>query len=242
MRHAVLENWARGNGPLHRFDPRAKVICLFLFLAAVSTTPPAALVTFESYLAVTFSVMVISGLPLPRLLLQSAVALPLTISFAAISYCTTGSIAVSAGLIARSQLCVWATLLLVATTPLSLLLGALQQMWVPEGLLEIGQFLYRYLFVIVDQGVRMRWAAAARDGGKLRGGARQSLLDRASGALAVLFACSYKRATGIHRATLARCSGGGFPALTRPRMRARDYLLVAGSAMLLLGVRLAATH
>lgn len=242
MRHVVLESWARLDGLLHRLDPRAKVICLVLFLVAVSTTPSASLPTFAVFLGIAFTGLVVSRLPLGRLLLQSTVALPLSLSFAAISYWTTKDAAASLGLIARSQLCVWATLLLVATTPLPLLLAALEAMWVPAGLLEIAQFLYRYLFVIVDQGVRMRWAAVARDGGRLRRNSRQSMLHRASGALAVLFACSYERAAGIHRSTLARCTRGGFPTLHRPLLQTRDYLFVACSAILFLGVRLAAAY
>ena len=107
-------------------------------------------------------------------------------------------------------------------------------------MLEIAQFLYRYLFVIADQGQRMRWAAASRDAGRLSRSNRQSLLDRAGGALAVLFACAYNRAEGIHRATLSRGGGhSGFLVLTKPTLGKRDLFIAVGSLLLFLGVRIA---
>ncbi len=242
MRHTAIEQWARGPGPIHAMDARVKLVVVATFLIAVSTTPSANWLAFAAFATMVFVALVVSGLPIRRLLLRSALLLPFAAVFAILSYLQASDIGASSALVVRSQLCILATILLVATTPLPLLLAALESFWVPTSLLEIAQFLYRYLFVIVDQGQRMRWAAMSRDAGRLVAANRRSILDRAAGALATLFACSYKRAEGIHRATIARGSRGGFPVLSKPGLKSSDLFIAAGSVLFLLGVRIATVN
>ncbi len=233
-----MDRWARGAGPLHRLNPKAKIIILLSYLIAVSTTPSNELLTLAAFAGIVFIALVLSGLPFAGLMLRAAITLPFSISFALLTYFAGGEGRVAAGVLLRGQLCVLGTLLVVATTPLSLLLRALESFGIPAAMLEIAQFIHRYLFVIADQGQRMRWAAASRDTGKMR--SNQSLLQRTGGAVGVLFACSYARAEGIHRATLARGPKGGFPVLNAPPMRKLDAFASACSVLAILGVRLAA--
>ena len=37
MHHVVLERWSRGASPLHRRDPRVKVLALLVFLIVLAT-------------------------------------------------------------------------------------------------------------------------------------------------------------------------------------------------------------
>ena len=37
MHHVVLDRWSRGSSPLHRRDPRAKIVALLVFLVALAT-------------------------------------------------------------------------------------------------------------------------------------------------------------------------------------------------------------
>ena len=233
-----MDLWARGAGPWHRLNPKVKVIILLTYLVTVSTTPSSELITLTAFAGVIFTAMVSSGLPLLGLLLRSAFTLPFSFSFALLSYFANGEGRAAVGVLLRGQLCVLGTLLVVATTPLPLMLRALESFGIPAVMLEIAQFIHRYLFVIADQGERMRWAAASRDAGKMK--SRQSLLRRVGGALGVLFACSYARAEGIHRATLARGPKGGFPVLNSPPVRILDVFAATCSVLTILGVRLAA--
>ena len=98
-------------------------------------------------------------------------------------------------------------------------------MGAPVMLISVAQFLYRYLFVLFDQALRMKQAAACR------GGLRW---DAASGAAAALFVSSQERATRIHGAMLARGFQGASPTLDPPHWRGVDTMLVVG-AMILLG-------
>jgi cobalt/nickel transport system permease protein len=82
----------------------------------------------------------------------------------------------------------------------------------------------------------MRLAAACRQG-RARGGGRSGF-RAATGALAVLFARSYERAEGIHRAMQARGFTGRFALLYSTRFEARDgvFLLVVSAFLVLVRV------
>jgi len=99
---------------------------------------------------------------------------------------------------------------------------------VPRFLLMVAQFVYRYLFVISEEAQHMRVAAASRAG---TGRARGAVFRAAAGALAVLFARSYERASAIHRAMLARGFEGRFRLIAAPRLGAADAVFVAAAAV-----------
>jgi cobalt/nickel transport system permease protein len=134
----------------------------------------------------------------------------------------------------KSFLSGFAALLLVGTTPLPKLVGALDWLGAPRTLLLVIQFLYRYLFVISEQGQHMRQAARSRQGTVRRGNSR---FHAAGGALGVLFARSSERADGIYRAMLARGFQGRFP-LGAPRaFSVRDGVFLALAASLCVATR-----
>ena len=95
----------------------------------------------------------------------------------------------------------------------------------PAILLEVIQFVHRYLFLIAEQAQRMAIAARAR-------GARRSFAAVA-GSVGVLFARSYDRAEAIHRSMLARGYTGSLPSRERLRFRMavlpRSHRLCDGS-------------
>ena len=84
----------------------------------------------------------------------------------------------------------------------------------------------------------MRKASVSR-GGSVRAAASHSGRFRAAaGALAVLFARSYKQAGEIHRAMLARGFQGRFHPLASPHFHAADivFLVLASAAPVMLRV------
>jgi cobalt/nickel transport system permease protein len=102
----------------------------------------------------------------------------------------------------------------------------------------VGQFLYRYLFVISEESQHMRAAGIAR-GASIRGIlAHRARFRSAAGALAVLFARSYLQAEGIHQAMLARGFQGRFHLLRQDRFRWTDAVFVVVAALLPWSIRL----
>lgn len=230
MHHVVVEGWNRLDSPLHRLDARAKIGALLFFLIAVSTTPPLAQIAFAAYLSLLIVMMIASRLPFLGLLERATLVLPFSATFAAITWWSGNPLSALA-LMEKSFLSGLAALLLVGTTPLPRLVGALDSLGAPRTLLLVIQFVYRYLFVISEQGQHMRLAARSRQG---LGRSRSSRFHAAGGALGVLFARSSERADGIYQAMLARGFQGRFP-LGAPRsfsLRDAVFLFLAASVCL----------
>ena len=87
MHHVVLERWSRGASPLHRRDPRAKIVALLVFLVVLATAHRA----LAGAGARRCSLLLCGGLlwarmPLCRRLARAALVLPFTAVFAAVCW------------------------------------------------------------------------------------------------------------------------------------------------------------
>jgi cobalt/nickel transport system permease protein len=236
VHHVVLEHWSRRASLIHTRDARVKFAATLIFLILTATTPPDRYPAFAGYFALVIAAIGIARLPLASVLLRAGAVLPFSLMFAAVSW-TSGDSTRATALILRSYISAAAVLLLVSTTRLPDLLRALQWFRVPGLLILIAQFLYRYLFVLSEQAQHMRLAARCRTGAARSQGARRSRFHAAAGALSVLFARSYMRADGIHRAMLARGFSGHFPSLTPQSARWADALFLLIAIVIPLGIR-----
>lgn len=239
MHHVVLERWSRGASLLHRRDARAKTIALLVFLVLLATAHRDLLALGACYFALLLSAILIGRLPLAGALARSAIVLPFSLVFAAVSL-LAGDSARAIALLAKSYLSALAVLILISTTPIPSLLRGLEQMGVPHFLLMVSQFLYRYLFVISEEAQHMRIAAVSR-GSSVQGFVgHKDRFRAAAGALAVLFARSYARAERVHRAMLSRGFEGHFRLLTMPRFGWADTAFLAVALLLPAAARMAA--
>jgi len=234
LHHVRVDQWSRGTSALHSRDPRAKLGALLVFLVVLATTPANAAITLAIDAALLLAGILIAGLPLFRLLLRAMVVMPFSITFALLSW-IAGDRWRAIGLVEKSYLSAVAVLLVIGVTSLPALLTGLERLGAPRMLVLVAQFLYRYLFVISEQAQHMRLAAASRQGDP--GVHRKGRFRAAAGALAVLFARSYYRAEGIHRAMLARAFTGHFPLLHSVRFRLADAIFVCATAGFLILVR-----
>jgi cobalt/nickel transport system permease protein len=215
---------------LHTRDPRAKLAALLVFLIALSTTRPGAQWAFAAYAILLLIAVNRARLPILGLAGRAALVLPFSATFALITWWSGDSMRALA-LAEKSFLSGMAAMLLVATTPLTGWTAALESWRVPRMLILVIQFVYRYLFVIAEQGQRMRWAAACRGSHKSGG------LRVAAGLVGVLFARSWQRADGIYHAMLARGFRGRFvPAVAAP-FRASDALFFSACLAGCLAIR-----
>ena len=124
-------------------------------------------------------------------------------------------------------------ILLGATTTFPSTLRALEALRVPHLFVLIAGFVYRYLFVVVDEVQRMRAALAARAYRP-----RTALQAAAVGRVATaLFLRTHARGERVYLAMLSRGYTGSVPALERLSFRAADVAFVAAVAALVLPIR-----
>jgi cobalt/nickel transport system permease protein len=233
----VLDRWARGSSALHRRDPRAKIVALLVFLIALATAHRGLPLFACGLLVLLVAALVWARVPVWGALVRAGIVLPFSAVFAVVSW-MAGEPARGEVLAIKSYLSALAVLFVISTTPLPVLLRGLEAMGAPHFLLDVGQFLYRYFFVISEEAQSMNRAAAAR-GASVRQWTSGGRRFRASaGALAVLFARSYARAEDIHRAMLARGFQGRFLLLRGRRFGRADLLFTAIASLVPVALRI----
>jgi cobalt/nickel transport system permease protein len=167
------------------------------------------------------------------ILLCAAAVLPFALFFAAMSL-LAGDPAKAALLVVRAWLSGLVATILVATTPMPRLIAGLEMLRAPRILLQVMQFLYRYLAVLAEEAATMLQAGSAR------AGSLRTLRFRQAGAIAgVLFARSYARAQAIHRAMISRGFEGRLPAVRQAPLRFADACFGAAAVAAAIAVRAA---
>jgi cobalt/nickel transport system permease protein len=231
VHHVVLDQWSRGGSPLHHRDPRVKIIALLVFLIVLATARQAVPLLAAGMFALLVGTLLWARLPVMGAVTRAGIVLPFTLVFAVVNW-MAGDPSRGMALAMKSYLSALAALIVVSTTPLPVLLRGFEMLGAPRFLLMVAQFLYRYLFVISEEAQHMRKAAASR-GGSFRS---------AAGALAVLFARSYKQAGEIHRAMLARGFQGRFHPLQTPHFHAADIVFAISATAAPVALRAALEH
>jgi len=138
----------------------------------------------------------------------------------------------------RAWLSVLAAGLLISTTHFVELLRAMKSLGVPKAIVSVISFMYRYIFVLVDEAMRLSMARDSRsadpDG---RGGG--TLLWRArvlGGMISTLFLRSYERSERIYSAMLARGFTGEIRTLEDTSLQHTDLITLAAFLTLLVTV------
>jgi cobalt/nickel transport system permease protein len=247
---------------VHALDPRVKLLLALAFILAVALTPVAAWPAYVLLFAVILSVVLFSELGVGFVLKRSALALPFVLAAVPILFTAKGSalLALPVGpwtltitvdgaqrfltILLKSWLSIQMAIVLAASTPFPQLLVAMRAVRMPRLMVAIIGLMWRYLFVLVDEVLRLSRARAARSGDPGTPGARLggSLGWRArvtGGMAGNLLVRSFDRGERIYAAMAARGYDGEvrtFP--LRPIPVSQRIVLGAGLVALLLLVLL----
>lgn len=218
---------------IHRRHAAAKILATVILLVSIATLNEHDAPACGIYLFLLLICALACRLPLPSLLRASTAVLPFALCFALVSG-LEGEPARAAMMVVRAWLSGFAAVLLIATTPMPNLITGLEWLRTPAFLLQVMQFLYRYLMVLAGEADAMKQAGLARAGSIWKLQFRQ-----AAAASAVLFARSWARALAVHRAMVARGFEGHIPSSRQTVFRLPDAGFTAGAALLIAGVRAA---
>ncbi len=241
----AMDEFAGGTTPVHRLDPRAKVLTCIVFIVCVVSFGRYEVSGLMPFFLYPFAMLALGHLPVKmiarKVLMVSPFALLIGIFNPLIDTETmlrVGSVDISGGWISfasillRFLLTVGAALILIATTGFNSVCMALERMGVPRVFVMQLLFLYRYLFVLADEGSRMMRARSLRSfqgngmGMRVFGSMAGSLLLR-----------TLDRAQRIHLAMLCRGFDGTVRLLKRMRIGVREAAFVLGWSALFVGMR-----
>jgi cobalt/nickel transport system permease protein len=250
MRHSFLDKYSHLNSPVHRRDPRLKFLLSLLFIIAVVLTPAGSWLTFAAYFGMLAAVFAISRLPLGYVLKRSLVILPFVLLLGIINLftrpgaellgfdlggwhlsVTDGGLIFIGTLLARSWLSVLSLILLTSTTALPALLKGIERLGAPKVLVMIMSFMYRYLFLLIDEVLRMKQARDSRSVGNPTTSFQAKTVGSMIGSL---FIRSYERGERVYAAMAARGFEGRSRTLNELAIDRTDVVAGAGLAILML--------
>ena len=162
----LADRYRVGTSPVHRLDPRVKILLVLTYILGLTLAAPGAWASYAAFLAVILTAAGLSGLGFAYALRRSYVAVPFVLAAAALPFTVRGPtlsalpvlgwpvselglvLFLSIGL--RTWLAVQAAILLTATTPFPSLLWGLGALRVPPALVAVVGLMYRYLFLAGD--------------------------------------------------------------------------------------------
>jgi cobalt/nickel transport system permease protein len=232
----TMDTISRQDTFIHRMDPRIKVLTTLVFIVCVVSFGKHDISALVPFLVYPLFLVVLGELPVVYLLRKVMIAAPFAILIGIFNplldqevLLQVGRFGISGGWISffsillRFTMTVGAALILIATTGYHAVCMALEKMGVPQVFVVQLLFLYRYLFVLVDEASRMVRARSLRSFGA------KGLGLRVFGSMAGhLLLRTMDRAQRIHLAMLCR----GFDGTIRPfhplRVRGWEVLFLLG--------------
>ena len=228
MEHSFIDKYCKSDGPIYRLDPRVKIICAIAYILSVVLTPPTAISQFALFLVIVLVTILLSQVPLGYVLRRSLVIFPFVLMVVVfIPFLKKGEAGGSYGglwvvwnVIVKSWLSVLAMILLGSTTDFQLLLKGLEKLHIPKIFLMTLAFMYRYIFIIVDEAMRMERAHRSR----YFGGQILRQIHIIGNIIGLLFIRAYERGERIYQSMCARGFDGEIKTLSQLKFKQQDIV------------------
>lgn len=262
MQTKTFDRYVGRDSPVHRLDPRLKVVVTAVAVVATVLLPDGAWAGFGLTWLGILGLAWLARLPYRMVFRRALVIIPFWLTAITVLLNVPGTAVVTgqigpfslaitdvglvrfASIIIRGWLAVQLAIMLTAVTAFPDLMHALTHLRVPAVLVSIISFMYRYLFVLADEAVRLLRARQARSarhpGTGTQGG---SLLWRAQVAgymIGQLFSRSLERSDRVYNAMLARGYHGRLLTINPHQMTRRDWLAGVAALCIILLVQILA--
>ena len=177
-----LDPYRHSQSLVHQLDGRVKFVLAVAYILTCSLTPISAWAVYILLFALILSIEILSTLGVGYVLKRASLALPFVLAALPVIFTMKGvelfslplgtwTLTASVeglerfGSIAlKSWLSVQVAIVLAATTPFPELLQAMRAVGIPRLLVAMFGLTWRYLFVLVDEALRLMRARSARSG------------------------------------------------------------------------------
>ena len=257
-----LDPYRGGQSPVHCTDARVKFVLTVAFILTAALIPIGAWPIYVLLLAMVISLIILSGVGVGYVLKRAALAFPFVLAALPLIFTTPGlqlfsltlgtwEITVTLpgverffSIALKSWISVQAAILLTTTTQFPDILTAMRAVRVPRLLVAIIGLMWRYIFVLADEAIRLMRARAARSGetdvpGHRKGGRISWRAQTAGGMAGNLFIRSIERSDRIYVAMLSRGYDGELRTMPLRELEASNWIvLIIGGGILILLVAL----
>lgn len=245
MHISILDPYIDRPSLIHVLDPRIKLILTIAYILTCALLPSGAWPAYLILFALIFSAVILSNLGVGFVLKRALLALPFVLAALPILFTQPGPVAwrIPLGFTTlvvtqpglerflsitfKSWVSVQAAILLASTMPFPDLLLAMRAVKFPRLLVAIIGLMWRYLFVLADETLRLIRARASRsaetaDVGRRTGGSIAWRARVTGGMVGNLFLRSFDRSDRIYLAMISRGYDGeirNFPLMPVPPLQ-----------------------
>lgn len=253
MRHGYIDEHSGINSFIHRLDPRVKIICFAIFIIFVIFTEPTSVIAFLLYGVLIAVLILLSKISPGFILKKTLIIVPFVLMVAVfIPFYKEGEIAggysfgtlkvvvtydgltIFWNVLVKAYLCTLSMILLVASTKLSDFLKALEELRAPSIFIMILSFMYRYIFIVVNELMKMRQAKEARS----LGGSKWYHTKVFANMIGVLFMRTYERAEYVYLAMCSRGFEGKIKTVNDFHLKVGDVWFLLSTISVLTGIRI----
>ena len=255
----AFDHFHHKHSPIHDLDPRIKVLVTVAFILSNALLPDGSWLAFALVWLVLLVANDQSDLGLGYTFKRSFVALPFALVAVSAIFSPIGEplaewnlgfitlmptdfgVVRFLSILARSWLSVQMGILLVATTQFPDLIHAFEHLKLPKMLTTVIAFLFRYLFILVNEVFRILRARESRSAGLpgvKRGGSLIWRVQTTGSMAGQLFLRSYDRSDRIYQAMISRGYSGHLRTLNPHDMNQTDWNVFFIAIFLLIVIQL----
>lgn len=251
-----LDPYRPGYSPVHALDARIKLVLTLAFILTAALTPAGAWPVYILLLALALGVEILSELGVGYVLKRAVLALPFVLAALPVVFTLPGKPLFSlmlgpwaltatlpgverfVSIALKSWVSVQAAIVLASTTEFPDLLMAMRALRIPRLLVSIFGLMWRYLFVLADEVIRLMRARISRSGeadrADLKPGGSVIWRARITGGMAgSLFLRAFERSDRIYMAMLARGYDGEARSEPLQRLSSASWITLALGMLLL---------
>lgn len=256
MRHHFFDHHSAIQSPIQRLDARVKIILACVLLISIVITPNGRFLDFIFFLPLLIYLLYLSNLPKMAIVKKTLYILPF-VGMIAISLPFMGSgipiahfqifvplIMTDTGLlnfasvIIKAILAIWTMTLLTETTRFNELLVGFQKLGVPLIFTSILGFMYRYIFLFVDETERLNIGRTSRSFGHNK----RLAIKGVAYMLSSIFLRSFERGERVYQAMCARGFNGTVRSASSLKITAGELLILGATLITILLIKMIGHH
>ena len=253
MNHSFIDEHSHIDSALSRLDARIKIISFFAFIFFIVFTVPGSIFSFVLCGLLLIILIALSKIPISYIFKRCLVVVPFILMTAfflpfwqqgetiPLFQIGTFQVNVSAAgwimfqsVLIKGIFSVACLTLLTASTPFPRLLAALEDLKFPQVIIMILSFMYRYIFLIEDEAMKMWQAMKSRRAG----GSRWLHLKAIANMIGVLFIRSYERGERVYLSMCCRGFDGTFKRTHNFELRRNDLAFLFNIFFALVSIKL----
>lgn len=238
MKHSFIDKYSDLDSLIHRLDPRTKIVCLLLYVIFIVLTSHSDFLQLGFYLIFIFIAIYLSKVPFFYITKRSLVIIPVVLLIVVfvpfLDLHFNLKLMITGNVLIKSWLSILAMILLSSTTRFTVLLKGMELLKFPKILIMVFSFMYRYIFVLLDEVMKMKQAYYSR----YYGGKFFKQFKILGNIIGFLFIRTYERGERIYYSMVSRGLTHEIKLINNLKFKTADSLFLTTVISILILVKL----